>query len=253
EWIIVDDGSSDNTCEIVLSYIKSHPWIKLVKHNNQNEVRTGGAKVVRAFNYGYSFVKDKQYDFIVKLDGDLELPRNYFEKVSEVFANNSKIGLCGGVIYNKYGNEFKKEGSASYHIRGAFKSVRKNCFKDIGGFREVWNWDGLDEMIAMFKGWDTKVIDMPVKHFRPTTAAYNKKEHSFKSGREAYRMRSNIILTILRGVKKASQKPFLLNSFYYWGGFINAFIKKENRIVDKDLGTFINKFHLKRIYNNEKV
>lgn len=107
--------------------------------SNYNEQRSGGSKVVRAFNAGYELIKNEDWDVIVKLDADLILPDNYFEKILEIFQNEQKVGLAGGVIYNKIGDKIIQEGKIDYHIRGAFKSYRKECFLDIGGFKPIWN------------------------------------------------------------------------------------------------------------------
>ncbi len=91
EWIVVDDGSSDNTSLIVEEYISKFNWISLIRLNTKEEQRMGGNKVVRAFNAGYKFIKNKDWDFVVKLDGDLSLPDDYFEKIFSAFAGRRKI------------------------------------------------------------------------------------------------------------------------------------------------------------------
>ena len=94
EWIIVNDGSTDRTAEIVEEYVKKHVWIKLITIR-KNEKRAPGSKVVRAFYSGYTKIK-KDYDVISKLDADLTLPINYFRKVIDSFQDEKKVGLCGG-------------------------------------------------------------------------------------------------------------------------------------------------------------
>lgn len=247
KWIIVDDGSSDDTTRIVEEYSNKYSWIELLKLNTNNEERMGGSKVVRAFNSGFELVKDEDWDFIVKLDGDLILPNNYFGKIIEVFKSDIKIGLTGGVILNKVGEKFVKEGHIDYHVRGAFKAYRKECFFSIGGLKEIWNWDGIDEMEAMYKGWKTKCIDLKVKHLRPTTSAYNLKEHAYKSGYEAYRIRMSPILMSLRCIYKLFNKPVLGYSIYFFNGYISAYLAKADFLINKELGRFINNFHYKRL------
>jgi len=247
-WIIVDDGSTDNTAEIVTEYTHRYPWISLVRKHNTEEARSGGVKVVRAFNTGCAEANLQEYDFIVKLDGDLELPADYFETVIHTFEQDEKTGICGGRILNKYGNEFILEKSNDYHVRGAFKSVRTACFMQIGGFPETWNWDGLDEMKAMFYGWKTHVFEKDVKHYRPTSQAYNPYKHAYKSGKEYYCMRTDFILTFIRFLLRIPRKPYFAGACCFLYGYIAAFFTREPFTIDRPLGKFINRFHYKRIF-----
>lgn len=249
EWVIVDDGSTDNTLQIIQDFASKHEWIRVVENKTHDEARSGGSKVVRAFNRGFSTIDDHSYDFIVKLDGDLKLPENYFETVIETFIQNPKVGICGGYILNKVGDDLIKEIEIDYHVRGAFKSVRKTCFDEIGGFKEIWNWDGVDQMEAMMRGWETKVFDLPVIHYRPTSTAYNPYRFHFKDGRFAYRLRVNFSLLLLRMGGRIKKRPFLISALIYFLGYIYAMIRREEFIVGKDVGDFTNKFHTKRILN----
>jgi glycosyltransferase involved in cell wall biosynthesis len=249
EWVIVDDGSTDNTLQIIQDFASKHEWIRVVENKTHDEARSGGSKVVRAFNRGFSTIDDHSYDFIVKLDGDLKLPQNYFETVIETFIQNPKVGICGGYILNKVCDELIKEIEIDYHVRGAFKSVRKTCFDEIGGFKEIWNWDGVDQMEAMMRGWETKVFDLPVIHYRPTSTAYNPYRFHFKDGRFAYRLRVNFSLLLLRMGGRIKKRPFLISALIYFLGYIYAMIRREGFIVGKDVGDFTNKFHTKRILN----
>ena len=249
EWVIVDDGSTDNTLQIIQDFASKYEWIRVVENKTHDEARSGGSKVVRAFNKGFSTIDDHSYDFIVKLDGDLKLPENYFETVIETFIQNPKVGICGGYILNKVGDDLIKEIEIDYHVRGAFKSVRKTCFDEIGGFKEIWNWDGVDQMEAMMRGWETKVFGLPVIHYRPTSTAYNPYRFHFKDGRFAYRLRVNFSLLLLRMGGRIKKRPFLISALIYFLGYIYAMIRREEFIVGKDVGDFTNKFHTKRILN----
>lgn len=250
KWVVVDDGSTDNTLDLLQRAAVMAPWIAVVQKRNQAEERSGGAKVVKAFYSGLATVDHSVYDFIVKLDGDLELPADYFEQVIAAFEADPAVGICGGYILNKYGDAFIREASNDYHVRGAFKSVRTKCFDQIGGFMETWNWDGLDEMSAMYHGWKTKVLEVPVKHFRPTSQAYNPYTHALKSGTEYYKMRADFFLTLVRFGIRLPKKPYIGGAFCFLYGYLKAFVNHAPKTVDRDLGRFINRFHYKRIFSS---
>lgn len=249
EWVIVDDGSTDDTLEILRDFATKFDWIKIVEHKTQNEKRSGGAKVVRAFYAGYARLSDHAYDFIVKLDGDLKLTSTYFEMVAKAFSSDPRIGICGGYILNKHGDKLIKEIEIDYHVRGAFKAIRKSCFQEIGGFTEIWNWDGLDMMEAFRLGWKSKVLDVPVIHYKPTSSAYNPVRFQFKCGWFAYKLRNNLALTLLRSVGRARQKPYFISTLLYLLGYTYSFLTREDKIIKKPLGDFVNKFHINRILN----
>src|SRR5690606_3852054 len=136
--------------------------------------REGGAKVVKAFWRGFQALDVQDFSFVVKLDADLTLPPEYFEKVSECFALNESVGMCGGILVIRAGGLLKKERSAAYHLRGAIKAYRKECFDQIGGIRPVLNWDFIDEMTAMHLGWKVRILPVEVEHHRVSSTLMNK-------------------------------------------------------------------------------
>lgn len=247
-WVIVNDGSDDCTGDIVNKYTGNYHWIKLINMPTVSEPRSGGSKVVNAFNAGLKAFAHVPYDVVVKLDADLSLPPDYFTVVADCFAKNADVGMCGGYCVIRKDGKLVKEASASYHLRGALKAYRKKCFQDIGGLQPIWAWDGIDGMTAMYCHWKIKILDLPVIHHRPTSSAYNALSHSRKSGFEAYRTRSGLFLSVLRSLVRISQKPLLLNMFCYLLGYVEAWRGNESRLVSAELGRFIRRFHYKRIF-----
>jgi glycosyltransferase involved in cell wall biosynthesis len=253
KWIIVDDASTDDTAEIVKSFIQKYSWIQLVQNDSEYTHREGGAKVVNAFYKGFETIKNDNFDIIVKLDADLTIPSSYFEIIIKEFEKNPHLGMCGGYCIILENNKPVREYSDSYHIRGAFKSIQSNCFRDIGGFKSIWSWDGIDELTALYKGWETKVLEVEVLHHRPTSKAYNLYKHSFKSGLDSYLSGNDLGLTCIRCIVRITQKPIFIGGFLFLLGFLYAWIKREKKYVDKDLARFIRKFHYNRVLTKLKL
>ena len=163
KWIIVDDSSIDNSANLILAYARKYDWIGSYRFENIGEPRSYGAKVIRAFNFGLEKILDEKYNFLVKLDADLTLPQDYFKEIEHAFNKDPKLGVVGGIIVeNKY--DFSKKISKIDFVEGAIKSIRKECFEDIGGFWEINGWDGIDQHMARYHGWEIKNLAIPVTH-----------------------------------------------------------------------------------------
>jgi asparagine synthase (glutamine-hydrolysing) len=248
QWIIVDDGSNDDSVKIVGDKIEKYDWIKLITINNKDVVKEGGSKVVNAFNIGYNNLDFKDFEFIVKLDGDLELPSNYFEIMINEFKSDERLGICGGVILNRFSDDkLVIEKVADFHVRGALKMIRRKCWADIGGFKKIWFWDSLDIMEARFNNWITKSVNVKVIHNRPTSSSYDPIKHTYKCGYETYKLGANWKLTLLRALARAFIKPYFILSYKFLKGYLDAKKKQENIIVSDALAVFINKSQLSRV------
>lgn len=249
QWIVVDDGSTDDTGKIIQEYAEKYKWIMYVKHNPEEKSRKGGGKVIRAFNCGYTALDNEEYEFIVKLDADLTLPDNYFEEVGNCFALNPGVGLCGGFLTAQSKGKWKKEPNASYHLRGAIKAYRKECFLQIGGLDETLHWDFLDEMKAMSLGWQIKILPLEVKHHRRTSTSINKGvKNSFIIGKQHYKHGYDLFLASCRSITFGFRtKPLILSSLAFLAGFIYCCIVEPQKEIDSTLEDFIRKFQYTRI------
>lgn len=243
--VLVDDNSTDHSTRLAKMYANKYMWIEYYRHLSADK-KEQGVKVIKAFNFGLKQVKHENYDFISKLDADLEFPKDYFEKVLNVF-DNPKIGLAGGKIEEMKNDSWKVIPQASYHIRGALKTYRIKCFKEIDGFMPVLGWDGLDEMKAFYHGWESKIVDVKVKHYRVADSDHNMVSLSYKRGIAKYQNGSGVLLVLFRSVKSCLKKPFFLIGFSFLTGYLYALITRKPKNVSKDLSSFIRKFQRSRL------
>lgn len=248
EWIIVNDGSHDKTGDIIDFYSTKYEWIKPV-HLIDRGFRKSGGGVVEAFYEGYNSITDPDWDFLVKLDGDLSFEPEYFCICLNQFRSDSYLGITGGTIYHNFSGTLTIEQQPKFHVRGATKIYRRQCWEDIGGLLKAPGWDTLDEVKANMRGWNTYSIkSLKIVHYRLTGAADGYWKSNKKYGLGSYICGYHPLFVLLKMIKKTIEKPHFLTSFAYLIGFLKGYLSNINRISDKELVNYLRKQQLRRIF-----
>ena len=164
KWVIVDDGSSDATPQILREYRARHPWIEVLTRRDRGR-RAVGPGVVEAFYAGYETIAAHDYDYLCKLDLDVRLPQRYFEVLMQRMAANPRLGSCSGKAYIEEDGALIPEGHGDETSLGMTKFYRVACFKDIGGFVPQVMWDGIDCHRCRMNGWIACSWDEPQLRF----------------------------------------------------------------------------------------
>ncbi len=244
--VMVNDNSTDGTADIIADFEKKHANISHVFNESENK-HLPGSKVIRAFNKGYEMLDDS-FDIIVKLDADLILPANYFERIIETFNKNNRIGMVGGFAYiEKNGTWILENLTDKDHIRGAFKAYRKECFLEIGGLRQAMGWDTVDELLCRYYNWQIITLkDLKVKHLKPTGATYDKTAQ-YKQGEAFYTLGYGFWITAIASIKLALRKQKPLLFIDYLKGYFKAKNKNTPLLVTTDQAKFIRTYRWKKI------
>ena len=234
-WVIVDDGSRDQTPEIISRYAQHHPFIRLVR-NRETGIRQPGAGVIRTFNHGYASIGEVSYDCIVKLDGDLSFETDYFEKLLERFLDDSQMGIASGIYL-----ELDKTGSWNevvmpyYHAAGACKVLRRDCFTQIGGFVAAAGWDTVDEIRAIAKGWKTRHFsDLRMRHHKPEGSGVGITRTSLMHGEIYYLTGGSKLFFLLKLIHRVGTKPVVLGALALSAGYIKAALMRKQLLVTKE-------------------
>ncbi|GFO55353.1 glycosyl transferase family 2 [Geomonas sp. Red276] len=233
-WVIVDDGSRDETANVVRRYAARHDWIELVLVKN-NATRFPGPPVVAAFNRGAQRVASLDYDFIVKLDGDLRLSADYFERLVGRFLDDPTLGIASGVYLEKEGAGWSVVRMPAYHAAGASKMIRRRCFEEIGGFSPTLGWDTVDEIKALTRGWKTAhFADLPFQHLKGEGSGIGKLKTSMLHGRIFYLTGGRADLFLFKALKRmlVGWPPILHGILMMWGYLTAA--GTEKRLVTRD-------------------
>ena len=247
EVIYVNDNSTDNSKNIIKNLIGKCEWIRVIDHKSFQE-HVPGSKVIEAFNFGLKNL-ETQFDIICKFDGDIILPKNYIEKIIEIFNEKEKVGIAGGNLYVlKNGKWIYENIAAKTHVRGPIKAYRAECFNDIKALKSSIGWDTVDVLLAQKKGWliytDKNLI---VKHLKPTGQKYSL--HSkILQGESLYKMRFGFILSILSLLKSSLNNYSLSRLFFGLIGYCISFLKQKPFIVTDEEGVYIRNFRWNVIY-----
>jgi glycosyltransferase involved in cell wall biosynthesis len=228
EWVIVDDGSKDGTRGILEEYASRFDLIKVVKRGDRG-CRKAGAGVIEAFYDGYAAIKSTDWDFVVKLDGDLSFGADYFEKCFVKFADESGLGIGGGTICQAEDGRLRVDsiGDPPFHVRGATKIYRRACWEQISPLVRAPGWDTIDEVRANMYGWTTRTFqDLELIQHKATGAADGEWRNWFKNGMANYVTGYHPLFMIAKCMKRAFQRPLFLASAALWTGFCSGYLKQ---------------------------
>lgn len=250
EWVIVNDGSTDRTREIVFHYLEKYTWIKLVDREYSDEYKLGG-HVVDNFYFGLKHI-DSDYDFLVKLDGDLFFDNDYFEFIFKKFAKSHKLGMASGQSYVPVKNGLFWEDTPEDHVKGLLSTYRRECFQDIGGLVRSLGWDTIDEVTARMKGWETRSFkEKKIIHYRRLGSKMGILKGNVRHGYIAYIVGAHFFYVFLRCFYRIFENPFFIGSIAYFLGFFCAFITGQKKAVSRDVELFYKKEQLRKLFSEK--
>jgi biofilm PGA synthesis N-glycosyltransferase PgaC len=234
-WVIVDDGSNDNSPQIIDKFAKDRPWITLVK-TDRKTARQPGSSVIKAFNLGYAQAQDENYDFIIKLDCDLRFDTRYFEKILKKFNENPRLGIASGVYLEDNGQGWKPIKMPTYHAAGASKVIRKKCFDQIGGFIPHKGWDTVDEIKAQSLGWETGHFSEAIFfHLKNEGSGIGRLKTNIMLGEISYLTGSSKLFFLFKIVHRAILgRPIILNALFMFLGYMKALALRKELLVTRE-------------------
>jgi poly-beta-1,6-N-acetyl-D-glucosamine synthase len=240
-WVIVSDGSTDGTDEIVRRYALQHDFIHFMRMSRPpgHSFRT---KVV-ALQAGQKHLFEIPFEFIGNLDADITLAPTYFEDLIERFYQNPKLGIAGGFVSEEVDGEFKSRTSNRTHsVAHAAQLARRECYEAIGGY-QVLEYGGEDwhaQVSANLKGWETEAFpDLPIYHHRHTGGGTHLLHASFRLGKLDYSFGSDPLFEAIKCALRVPSKPLVLGALLRFLGFAWLSIRREKRPVSREFMAFL--------------
>lgn len=241
-WVIVDDGSTDETPRIIADYMALHDWIRVVQKPDRGH-RAVGPGVIEAFYAGLETINLESFDYLCKLDLDLDLPPRYFEILIDRMQAEPRLGTCSGKPYMRVGGVLVSERRGDEMSAGMTKFYRVTCFQEIGGFVREVMWDAIDCHKARQLGWIAASWDDPdlrFEHLRPMGSSQSgihtgRRRHGFGQ----YFMGSYFPYFAATCVFRMREPPYVTGGLSMLQGYLGAWLRRTGQLEDVELRRFI--------------
>ena len=236
KWVIVSDGSTDGTDEIVKSYTVEHPWIELVRLPDRRERHFAGKAL--AVNTGYKKLVELRYDVIGNLDADVSFDHDYFGFLMSRFAENPKLGV-GGTAFREGDLTYNYEFVGIEHVSGMCQMFRRECFEAIGGYPAIRS-GGIDliaVLSARAKRWETRTfVEKSFVHHRSQGRALHAGLlERLQRGRQDYLLGNHLVWEIFRSLYQMQHKPYVIGGILVLASYLWNSLRGVERTIPKEL------------------
>jgi glycosyltransferase involved in cell wall biosynthesis len=240
-WLLVDDDSTDETYALAQRLADEHPFIRVLRAPESPPLtdprdRLASAAAPRTFNFGLGSLEWREFTHVAKLDGDMELPPGYWQRILDEFEADPKLGMAGGLRRELVRGKWRLETiPLEYHVNGALKCYSRECLEAIGGIEERLGWDIIDETTARMRGFHTRSFaDLVAIHHRPWASADGTLRGRARYGASAYIARAPAYWIAARSLKIATARPEGLSGLAFLYGYFRAALRRTPKVEDEE-------------------
>lgn len=252
-WVIVSDGSTDDTDAVVARYASQHPFIHL--HRLTEDHPRNFAAQATAINAGIAQLAGTDFDFFGNLDADITLEPSYFQQLLTKFEHDPQLGLAGGSVRERGADGIfrGRPDNSLTSVAHAVQLFRRSCFQAIGGAYVGLPYGGPDtyaEVTARMKGWRVASFpDLKVLHHRVTGSVGGAVNGCFRQGRMDHSLGTLPLFECMKVLRRVDCKPFLVGAVARMAGFLFAYSRREKRPVPEEFIAYFRREQTERVFN----
>lgn len=254
-WVIVDDGSKDETPRILAEYASRVPWIRVLTREDRGDRKLGGG-VIEAFDAGYASIRPDDFDYVCKFDLDLDLPPRYFAELMDRMEANPRLGTCSGKPYMELNGRLVPEVCGDENSVGMIKFYRTSCFRQIGGFVRELMWDGIDCHRCRMLGWMAASWDEPTlrfTHLRPMgTSHKNWWTGRVRHGVGQWFMGTSVSYLLASALFRVFKPPMVVGSCAMVWGYFRSALTGKKRYDDLEFRRFLRAYQWSCLLRGKK-
>ena len=246
-WVIVDDGSTDNTPAMIAAAAEKAPWIRILRREDRGK-RAVGPGVVDAFYAGLDTVDLSEFDYLCKFDLDLEIPPRYFEILMERMEAEPRLGTCSGKPYypDPETGKLISEKCGDEMSVGMTKFYRTACFQEIGGFVREVMWDGIDCHRCRMLGWIACSWDDPEIRFLHLRLMGSSQKSIWtgrmRHGYGQYFMGTGLLYMTVSALFRMTRPPVLVGGAAMWWGYVRSALQRKPRYPDLEFRRYLRRY-----------
>jgi len=251
KWILIDDGSTDRTGQIIDAAAARYPWIEPIHLAGRTKRAPGGESVIMRFLPRHLW---REFDYVVRFDADLLFDRDYIERLIVEFEKDPRLGIVSGCLIEPRRGRWELNVLPSFHTRGPSKVYSTRCFEAIGGLEAGEGWDTIDEVKAIMCGFTTRNFrHITAYHRRTTGSARGMWRGRFGQGRAAYYVGYSHLFAMARAVRQLFDSPPLVGSIMFLAGFYCGYVLGRPQVADRDLIRFVRRQQIRRLTFRDSV
>jgi glycosyltransferase involved in cell wall biosynthesis len=249
-WVIVSDGSTDGTDEIIAEYASKYDFIQFVRRDNKGD-NSGFVSKVLALREAYHRLQEMGYQYIGNLDADVSFESDYYDKIISKLSANRQLGIAGGFIFEYDQGAFKsRRANNERSVAGAIQMFRRECYEQIGGLTpiQVGGEDWIAETMARIHGWEVRAYpECRVFHHKSSSKTRGLWREKFRLGLMDYALGSHPLFEVMKCARRFRESPLLLGAICRFCGLIWGYFKQEKRPVSDDFVKYLREEQLTRL------